>query len=388
MNTSPRPSQGLLMDNIAALKLWQPRFYSRFRLIDNHAPTNVHVTDDGLPIPVVDGVPGHDLAAPGAELLVPLVNHPTGLGSPLRRTVVVGFGFGYHLFALVAKGTAPAVVVPDLHVFATALSFVDLRPILPYIELFFADALPDLPRLTDILLHPATAIREPNLARTMFGKLEKHMPQPTGDLEYGIYFGTYRGVTCLKNPMDLMVDQMIISMVRPTLILEIGTLRGGSALYFNDLLKALGGNRRIHTYDIDDNVSTQALEEDGIFVHGGGHDSFDPSIILPDDRVLVIEDSSHSYRNTLTVLERFGPYVSPGSFFIVEDTLAATENKRPHLEGGPIRAIEEFLPAHPEFEVDLWWQNFYGPGVTNCHRGFLRRVSNQASAVAPLVRTA
>jgi cephalosporin hydroxylase len=104
--------------------------------------------------------------------------------------------------------------------------------------------------------------------------------------------------------------------------------------------------------------------------------------------VLVIEDSSHSYQNTLTVLERFGPYVSSGSFFIIEDTLAATGNRRPHLEGGPIRAIEEYLPAHPEFEVDLWWQNFYGPDVTNCHRGFLRRVSDVSAAMPALVRTA
>lgn len=375
MTTSPRPNEGLLMDNLQSLKEWQPRFYQRYRAEASPEPIAVQVTAQGVPMPVVDGNPYHDLTHPGTEPLVTLVDHPTDLGSPLRRTVVLGFGFGYHLFALVAQGKAPAVIVTDLDCFAQALLHVDLRTLFPVIELYFADALPDLPRLTEILLHPVATSRDQPLMQTLYDRLERHLPERTNDLEHGVYFGTYRGVTCLKNPLDLMVDQMIISLVRPTLILEIGTLRGGSALYFNDLLRALGGHRRIHTYDIDDHVSTQALSEEGIFVHGGGHASFDPSIIRPDDRVLVIEDSSHSYANTLEVLEKFAPHVSLGSYFIVEDTLAAIDGKRPHLEGGPIRALEEFLPQHPEYEVDLWWQDFFGPGVTNCQRGYLRRNS-------------
>jgi cephalosporin hydroxylase len=370
---SAQPHQGLLMDNLAALKLWHPQFYRRYRGLPAPAPITVQVNAEGVPMPVLDGNPYHAAVNPGTEPLVSLVDYPPGMGSPLRRTVIVGFGFGYHLMVQAAQGKAPAVIVSDLDCFAQALTHVDLRALLPVIELYFDDALPDLPRLTEILLHPMAASRNLPLMQQLHDRLEKHMPTPTGDLEYGVYFGSYRGVTCLKNPLDLMVDQMIISPVRPTLILEIGTLRGGSALYFNDLLRSMGGDRRIHTYDIDDHVSTQALEEEGIFVHGGGHDSFDPSIIRPNDRVLVIEDSSHSYRNTLAVLEKFGPHVSVGSYLIVEDTLSGLDGKRPYLEGGPMRALEEYLPAHPEFENDVWWQDFFGPNVTNCQRGFLRR---------------
>lgn len=374
-----KPNEGLYLENLRALQAWHPRFCARFRSAPAQPMLPVRVTPQGVPMPMLESNPYHDVVNPGHEPLVTLVDHPTDIGSPLCRTVVVGFGFGYHLFALTARGKTPAVVVSDLDCFAQALWYVNLQPLFPVIELFFPDALPDLPRLTEVLLHPVATSRNQPLMQTLYDRLEKHLPERTNDLEYGVYFGTYRGVTCLKNPIDLMVDQMIISLVRPTLILEIGTLRGGSALYFNDLLRALGGYRRIHTYDIDDHVSTQAREEDGIFVHGGGHASFDPSIIRPDDRVLVIEDSSHSYRNTLEVLERFAPHVSAGSYLIVEDTLADTEGQRPHLEGGPIRALEEWLPAHPEFRNDVWWQDFYGPGVTNCQRGFLRRNADGAS---------
>jgi cephalosporin hydroxylase len=371
--TSSHPNEGLLMENLKSLKEWHPRFYNRYRGISVPPPIPVQVNPQGIPIPVLGNNPYHDPLKPGSEPMVPLFDLPVGIGSPLRRTVVVGFGFGYHLFELVAQGRTPAVVVSDLDCFAQAMLHVDLRSLFPVVELFFTDGLPDLPRLTEILLHPVAASRNQPLLQKLADRLEQTLPAQTRDLEYGVYFATYRGVTCLKNPIDLMVDQMIISLVRPTLIIEIGTLRGGSALYFNDLLRSMGGNRRIHTYDIDDNVSTQALEEDGIFVHGGGHASFDPSIVLPDDRVLVIEDSAHSYRNTLEVLEKFGPVVNVGSYLIVEDTLADISGERPHLEGGPIRAVDEYLSAHAEFENDPWWQDFFGPGVTNCQRGFLRR---------------
>jgi cephalosporin hydroxylase len=294
---------------------------------------------------------------------------------------VLGFGFGYHIAALIANGKSPAVIVTDLDCFAMALMHVDLRRLMPVMELYFGDAPPDLPRLTEIVAHPVAAQRANWLVPVLQARLEKHLPEPTHDLEYGTYFGTYRGVTCLKNPLDLMVDQMIISLVRPTVLLEIGTLRGGSALYFNDLLRSMGGTRRVHTFDIDDHVSTQTLLDDGIYVHGGGHDSFEPSILSAEDRVLVIEDSSHSYRNTLAVLEKFAPYVSQGSYLIVEDTMADEHGQRPHLEGGPIRALDEFLPAHPEFEVDGWWERFYGPGTNNV-RGFLRRRSPAGLAFA------
>jgi cephalosporin hydroxylase len=72
--------------------------------------------------------------------------------------------------------------------------------------------------------------------------------------------------------------------------------------------------------------------------------------------------------------------VSAGSYLIVEDTLAGLDGKRPYLEGGPIRAIEEFLPTNPEFANDPWWQDFFGPDVTNCQRGFLRRSAPTGAA--------
>ena len=61
----------------------------------------------------------------------------------------------------------------------------------------------------------------------------------------------YRGVSIQKFPFDYIMYQMIIHDVRPDLIIEIGTMHGGSALYFADLLEIMnieGGE--VHTIDL------------------------------------------------------------------------------------------------------------------------------------------
>ncbi len=142
-------------------------------------------------------------------------------------------------------------------------------------------------------------------------------PQKTDNIDEGIYFSTYRNVTCLKNPCDLAVYQMMLFLIKPTLILEIGACRGGSALWFADLFRLMGGDRRIHTYDISEEAAPETYRDPMITYHLGGHASFDPSIIRKHDRVFIIEDSSHTYENTLEVLNKFAGYVTPNSYFIV-----------------------------------------------------------------------
>jgi cephalosporin hydroxylase len=45
-----------------------------------------------------------------------------------------------------------------------------------------------------------------------------------------------------------------------------------------------------------------------------------------------------------------------------------------HLyEGGPLRALAEFLVAHPEFEIDRSYCDFFGHNVTSNVNGYLRR---------------
>lgn len=183
----------------------------------------------------------------------------------------------------------------------------------------------------------------------------------------------YRGVKCIKCPMDYVLYQMILSDLRPDLIIEIGTHDGGSALYLADLLQLNGGGL-VHTIDIVDRVDPRVLEHPGIRYFRNGWEDYDISLASGFRKILVIEDSSHTYSNTLAVMERFAPVVTSGSYMIVEDGIVDALGISDQFDGGPVRAIQEFLGSHSGFEPDPAYCDFFGKNATFNTIGYLKRI--------------
>lgn len=193
----------------------------------------------------------------------------------------------------------------------------------------------------------------------------------------GLYEGhykiTYRGVPCLKCPNDYVIYQMILNEIQPDIIVEIGTNNGGSALYLADLLDSIGKGV-IHTIDIDDRSETIAKNHPRITFFHDGWDEYDLSLVSKYEKVLVIEDSSHQYHNTLNAIEKFSRIVSLNSYLIVEDGIIDELGLSPEFEGGPVKAIKEFLPKHPEFIIDERWVNMFGQSSTFNTLGYLKKI--------------
>jgi cephalosporin hydroxylase len=79
--------------------------------------------------------------------------------------------------------------------------------------------------------------------------------------------------------------------------------------------------------------------------------------LAPNDKVMIIEDSSHTFENTLSILELYSSLVSVGCYFIVEDGIC----KEDYIDGpkpGPYEAIHKFLEAHNEFQIDKKSEKF------------------------------
>jgi cephalosporin hydroxylase len=165
---------------------------------------------------------------------------------------------------------------------------------------------------------------------------------------------TWLGHPVWQNVLDLWTIQEAISEVQPDLLLETGTNRGGSALFYAHLFDLMDKGRvitcdteRMHT------VSHPRIT----FLQGG---STSPAVVgtmrdavaNTDGAVMVILDSDHSQRHVAQELETYGTFVTPGSLILVQDgvidTLATFSADRP----GPLPAIREFLRSHPEFEVE------------------------------------
>lgn len=192
-------------------------------------------------------------------------------------------------------------------------------------------------------------------------------------IDRGHHQVTYKGVPCIKCPFDYVIYQMIIQEVQPDLIIEVGTNIGGSTLYLADLL-ALQGNGVIHSIDIKDECPQVVKDHARITLFKQGWEKYDMSLTAGFSRILIIEDASHEYLNTLLAIQKFAHLVSKDSYLIVEDGIINDLGLKKEYNGGPVKAIEEFLVSNPDFVIDPKWVDFFGKSATFNTKGYLKRI--------------
>jgi cephalosporin hydroxylase len=194
-------------------------------------------------------------------------------------------------------------------------------------------------------------------------------------IQNGTLAFTHRGVVMQKNPFDVALYQKLIWETKPRTIVEIGSNAGGSALWFADLLRMFGIDGHVHSLDI--RKPDLASGEGFTFYEGDGRrvgDAFSPSWVERQPRpLLVIEDADHVCATTAAVLAHFGPLMRSGEYIVVEDAILTAMGVEHLYDGGPRRAIREFLAANTGFEIDTAYCDYFGSNVTWNVDGFLRR---------------
>lgn len=184
---------------------------------------------------------------------------------------------------------------------------------------------------------------------------------------------TYCGVKALTNPMDFWVYQEIIFRSKPDIIIEIGTNWGGTALALAHQLDLIGKGRFIGV-DIDlSKVPNQVREHPRItLLESDAVQAYQTvrEIVSDVDKVLIIEDSSHTFENTLNVLRAYCDFVSVGGYFIVEDSICH-HGLDVGPEPGPYEAIEAFIKGNDKFIIDRSMESFV---LTWNPKGFLKRI--------------
>ena len=190
----------------------------------------------------------------------------------------------------------------------------------------------------------------------------------------------YKGIPALKCPFDYVLYQMLFNEVRPDLIIEVGAYVGGGSLYYADLMRNLGIDGQVHAIDIEDRFPDQVKNDPKIKLFLDGWKNYPLEITKNFDRVLVIEDSSHTAQNTLDVLRHFSPCVTKGSYLIVEDGIitALTQLGRyaeSDFSGGPELAIRTFLDeSSDQFSIDRKYCDFFGTNATWNTNGYLKKI--------------
>jgi len=146
---------------------------------------------------------------------------------------------------------------------------------------------------------------------------------------------------------------------------------GGSALFMANMMDLIGKGEVI---TIDINPGIRPAHPRIRYVQGSSTDASLLEEVLRDRHDgmrMVILDSDHSKAHVKRELELLSPYVTTGSYLIVEDTNINGHPTCPEFGPGPFEALEEFLGLTTDFVVDSSREKFL---MTFNPRGFLKRV--------------
>ncbi|MBW2726309.1 MAG: hypothetical protein JRE71_18170 [Deltaproteobacteria bacterium] len=130
----------------------------------------------------------------------------------------------------------------------------------------------------------------------------------------------YLGIQTWQNPFDVWITQEIIAEVKPDVILEAGTFRGGSAIMWAMYLEQVSPEGRVITIDIEDKRVPEAknhrLSKKVDFLLGS---STSPEIVaevkrrVKGKRVLIILDSLHTKEHVAGELAAYARWSVPST---------------------------------------------------------------------------
>lgn len=206
------------------------------------------------------------------------------------------------------------------------------------------------------------------------------------------YTFSWLGRPVIQLPEDMIRMQEAIFQVQPDVIIETGVAHGGSLIFYSSLCKAMEKGRVIGI-DIEIRPHNRAAIEahplsDRITLVEGSSAAPEivaevKSLVKPDETVLVILDSNHSYAHVHDELEAYAGLVTVGSYIVATDgimyDLADLPRGTPDwVTDNPTFAARDFAARHPEFVIEqpAWPFNESGlqHNITHWPGAWLKRV--------------
>lgn len=190
-------------------------------------------------------------------------------------------------------------------------------------------------------------------------------------------FGSIKwlGKPVWQNVLDLWIIQETIAEVKPELLIECGTNRGGSSYFYANLFDLMGQGEivtidveKLHdlshprvTYLIGSSTSPEIVEK------------VRQRVAACKGPVMLILDSDHSEQHVRGELENYMSFVTVGSYCLVQDGVIDVLRMFRGARPGPLAAQEKFLATNRNFEVDEERSSRFI--ITHHPHGWLKRVS-------------
>lgn len=206
------------------------------------------------------------------------------------------------------------------------------------------------------------------------------------------YTFSWMGRPIIQLPEDMIRMQEAIFLIKPDVIIETGVAHGGSLIFYSSLCKAMGKGRVIGI-DIEIRAHNRAAIEahplsDRISLVEGSSTAPDivsqvRAMVKPDEVVMVILDSNHSYEHVFNELNAYSGLVTTGSYIVATDGIMFDlgDVPRGHPDwstDNPRCAAAEFARHNPAFTVEqpgwLFNESDLTDNITHWPGAWLRRI--------------
>jgi tetratricopeptide (TPR) repeat protein/cephalosporin hydroxylase len=192
---------------------------------------------------------------------------------------------------------------------------------------------------------------------------------PDGRLFDGLPISISQGVHSLikwkeyslyKMSSDCVLYWMILQEVQPTVIIELGSGDGGSAIWLADMARALGINTHIYSYDINElNLDYEGVTFIKYDLMNINQRSKPPYWEFFIGRKLLIEDA---HVNLANILNLFDDILVKDDYVILEDSDSKQE------------LIHDFMfKKGSKYKVDQFFLDFFGKNIT-CSKNSIFKV--------------
>ena len=202
------------------------------------------------------------------------------------------------------------------------------------------------------------------------------------------YNFSWMGRPIIQYPQDMIAMQEIIWEIKPDYIIETGIAHGGSLIYYASLLELIGHGEVIGI-DIDirehnrKEIEAHPMMKRIKMLQGSSIDKAKveeiKSMVGDNKKIIVCLDSNHTHEHVMNELELYSPFVSPGSYIVVFDTIVEDlpegyfSQKRPWgIANNPKTAVQQFLKENDNFIVDHQIDNKLLISVAP--QGYLKRI--------------
>ncbi|MEH1947651.1 MAG: CmcI family methyltransferase [Nostoc sp.] len=182
----------------------------------------------------------------------------------------------------------------------------------------------------------------------------------------------WMGIPVYKCPLDLWIYQEILFEIKPDIIIETGTLYGGSALFLAQMCDLLGKGE-IVSIDIQDRPNRPQHPRISYWLGSSTSETMIERVrqkTTNKSSVLVILDSDHRAEHVLQELHLYHKFVTPGSYLIVEDTNINGHPVYPEYGPGPMEAVQAFIRESSDFYIEQECEKLY---LTFNPSGYLKK---------------